>query len=66
MQARYLLIARVASTEDDATNATQPGGPDRFLLQANYTGCLHDTSDLHLAVAAPTVMDPQSPVHCQI
>ena len=40
MQARYPLIARVASTESDATNgtATQSGGPNRFSLQANYTG----------------------------
>ena len=60
MQARYPLIARVSSTGGDATNgtATQPGGPERFLLQANYTGCLHTTFDIHLAMAAPLVMDP--------
>ena len=40
MQARLPLIARVASTDTDAANGTanQPGGPKRFLLQANYTG----------------------------
>ena len=44
MQARFPLIARVASNGTDAANgtATEPGGPNRFLLQANYTGsCLH-------------------------
>ena len=40
MQARYPLISRVGSSKSDATNgtATQAGGPNRFLLQANYTG----------------------------
>ena len=67
MQARYPLIARVASTKDDATNgtATQPGGPERYLLQANYTGCLRNTTDHHLAVAAAsTVMNPTPPDRC--
>ena len=40
MQAHYTLIQRVAPSATDAANgtATQPGGPFRYLLQANYTG----------------------------
>ena len=40
MQARYPLIQRVAAATSDAANGTaiQAGGPDRYLLQANYTG----------------------------
>lgn len=40
LQARYPLIQRVQPTADDATqgNATQAGGPYRYLLQANITG----------------------------
>ena len=40
LQARYPLIQRVAAAASDAANgtATQAGGPDRYLLQANFTG----------------------------
>ena len=40
MQAHYPLIQRVASSASDAANgtATQAGGANRYLLQANYTG----------------------------
>ena len=40
LQAHYALIQRVAASPTDAANgtATQPGGPFRYLLQANYTG----------------------------
>jgi len=40
MQARYPLIQRVAPSVADAVNGTamQAGGPNRYLLQANYTG----------------------------
>ena len=42
-QARFPLIARVNSAENDSTNgsASQPGGPNRFLLPANYSGPGH-------------------------
>ena len=39
MQARYPLIQRVAPSVADALNGTamQAGGPNRYLLKANYT-----------------------------
>ena len=42
LQARFPLIQRVKPTATDAThgNATQAGGPFRFLLQANSTGSI--------------------------
>lgn len=53
-QARFPLIARVASAQGDAANgtATQPGGPNRYLLQANYTGSVCGTTTLHPANSA--------------
>ncbi len=40
MQARYPLIQKVAPSVADAVNGTamQAGGPNRYLLKANYTG----------------------------
>ena len=40
LQARFPLIQRVSPAADDASqgNATQAGGPFRYLLQANSTG----------------------------
>ena len=37
-QAHYPLIQRVESAEVANGTATQAGGPNRYLLQANYTG----------------------------
>ena len=36
LQARFPLLARAADVANDS--ATEAGGPDRFLLQANTTG----------------------------
>ena len=38
LQARFPLLARVAAANATNDSATQAGGPDRFLLQANTTG----------------------------
>ena len=38
MQAHYPLIQRVESAEVANGTATQAGGPNRYLLPANYTG----------------------------
>ena len=49
MQAHYPLIQRVSSSSSDAANgtATQPGGPNRCLLQANYTGIANASYQKH-------------------
>ncbi len=55
MQAHYPLIQRVAAAETDATNgtATQAGGPNRYLLQANYTGAALHILQLQLCSSVP-------------
>ena len=66
MQARFPLIARVASTGTDAANgtATQAGGPDRFLLQANYTGLMMSCRHLPNTLAACSALLLQIHPHC--
>ena len=56
-QARFPLIARLASAQGDATNGTaaQPGGPNRHLLQANYTGYFAPLPLILLVPASPVI-----------
>ena len=44
LQARFPLLAREAASNAANDSATQAGGPDRFLLQANTTG---EQANLH-------------------
>ncbi len=48
VQAHYPLIQRVESAEVANGTATQAGGPNRYLLQANYTGASRPMLQIHL------------------